>query len=187
MNGETHSIGMIGRYEVILADNRVRLMHGPVYCCWQGTVERIIANPSCASGFLTDVECTELAAMVAATRITSKMATALDGVRKLCELLRSRADLKVEQLTHDERTRIDLDLLATAREILDVLRGSGFDVDDAAEQLQAIADDRQVRPDGPVEDECPGCGALRDEGTTPGCEHADGCGRTEPCADANTY
>jgi len=58
-----------------------------------------------------------------------------------------------------------------------VLRASGFDVDDAAEQLQAIAESGHVLPDEPADDECPGCGALRDEGTTPGCEHADGCGQ----------
>jgi hypothetical protein len=133
MNGESHRIGTIGRYEVILADGPRRrsafeikagdrantsvwLMQGPVYCCWQGTVERIIADPSSASGFLSDAECTELAAMVAATRITSKVATALDGFHKLCERLRPRAgDLEVEQLTHDERTRLELDLLARPR------------------------------------------------------------------------
>ena len=50
----------------------------------------------------------------------------------------------------------------------------------------AAAEGRTV-PVEPDDDECPGCGTLRDEGTTPDCEHADGCGRTEPCADANTY
>jgi hypothetical protein len=196
MNGESHSIGTIGRYEVILADGPRRrspfeikagtradtcvwLMQGPVYCCWQGTVERILADPSSASGFLSDAECTELAAMVAATRITSKVATALDGVRKLCERLRPRAgDLEVHQLTHDERTRIERDLLATARELLEVLRAGGYDVDDAAESLQAVAEAGQVLIDDHDDGECPGCGALRDEATTPGCEHADGCGRS---------
>jgi hypothetical protein len=148
MNGDSHSIGTIGRYEVILADSPRRrsafeitagtradtcvwLMQGPVYCCWQGTVERIIADPSCASAFLSDAQCTELAAMVAATRITS----------------------------------------------LEVLRAAGYDVDDAAESLQAVAEAGQVLIDAPDDGECPGCGALRDEATTPGCEHADGCGR----------
>jgi hypothetical protein len=194
MNGESHRIGTIGRYEVILADGPRRrsafeikagdrantsvwLMQGPVYCCWQGTVERIIADPSSASGFLSDAECTELAAMVAATRITSKVATALDGFRKLCERLRPRAgDLEVEQLTHDERTRLVLDLLATARALLDVLRSAGHDVDDAAESLQVLAEAGQALADEPAADECPGCGALQGEGTTPGCEHPDGCG-----------
>jgi hypothetical protein len=195
MNGESHSIGTIGRYEVIVADGPRRrsahevkmgaradtsvwLRQGPVYLCWQGTVERIIAEPSCASAFLSDGECTELAAMVAATRITSKVATALEGLRQLCERLRPRAgDLEVHQLTHDERTRVERDLLATAREIVEVLGAAGYDVADAAESLQALSEAGQALADEPAGDECPGCGALRDEGTTPGCEHADGCGR----------
>jgi hypothetical protein len=65
---------------------------------------------------------------------------------------------------------------ATARALLDVLRSAGHDVDDAAESLQVLAEAGQALADEPAADECPGCGALQGEGTTPGCEHPDGCG-----------
>ncbi len=195
MNVDSHSIGTIGRYEVIIAsgprrrsrheimagvrsDTCVWLAQGQVYCCWQGTVERIIADPACASAFLSAAECTDLAAMVAATRITNKVAAAVESFRVLCGRLRSRADdLEVEQLTHDERTRIGHDLLAAGREILEALRAAGYDVDDAAECLRLASEAGLGAIDGATIEQCPGCGALSDEETTPGCDHPDGCGQ----------
>jgi hypothetical protein len=87
---------------------------------------------------------------------------------------RSRSRAAHARRAHAARARL---ARATAREILDVLRSAGHDVDDAAESLQVLAEAGQALADEPEAVECPGCGALRDEATTPGCEHADGCGR----------
>jgi hypothetical protein len=192
----TRTLGRIGRYEVIIstrarplspyeiatgvkpdATTSVWLAVDAGSCCWQGTVERIIADPTCASSFLNETERTELAAMVAATRIGATARRASSDVRSICARMWSVAppgDPEVDLLSKDARARIELDLLAAAESILDLLQLGGYEVEDA---VNCLRDVREVADEADPLGECPGCGCKPGDGITPTCKHKDGCGR----------